>query len=226
MGSPSSEAGRLENEAAHIVRLTKGFEIQATEVTQLQYFLIMRENPSVFNPFCDDGYEWKPGYRLCPNHPVDRVSWEDTQNFVRRLNEIQERYVYRLPTEAEWEYAARGGVPSRFPYSFGYKDALYHHAWCNENSFGRNHAVATKRPNPFGLYDMYGNVWEWVWDYFGDYPVGSTIDPKGPTAGTTRAVRGGSRDSDFWELRSAFRMGFDPGYRLNYVGFRLVRTRR
>ncbi len=223
MGSPNNENDRFWNETQHHVRLNQGFEMQTTEVTQLQYYLITGSNPSRFK-YCEKyGPKQEP---ICPNHPVDQVSWDDAQAFIQRLNELQDKCVYRLPTEAEWEYAARGGRSTI--YSFG-SDAfgLDAHAWYYDNSNGRHHPVASKKPNPFGLYDMHGNVWEWVADWYGgDYPKQSVTDPQGPSTGSYRVFRGGSWDSSAGNLRSTLRLSGFPDLRWSTLGVRLVRSCR
>ncbi|MBI4368904.1 MAG: formylglycine-generating enzyme family protein [Elusimicrobia bacterium] len=229
MGSPSDEKDRDNDETQHPVKLTN-FEFQATEVTQLQYFLVMGRNPSYFRKKenCDEGsYKVLFGLGLCVNHPVEFVSWNDAQEFIKELNRIQNKYTYRLPTEAEWEYAARANMPSGFPYSFGFNDTkeLDNHGWYYGNSNSRTHAVATKKSNPLGLSDMHGNVWEWTQDFYGDYPTTAVTDPTGPTIGSYRVVRGGSWGDFAGDLRSAYRGDGDPGHR-GGVGFRLARSPR
>ena len=231
MGSPTDEAGRRDDEIQHTVKLTKAFEMQATAVTQLQYFLVTGRNPSTFRKRenCDQGnFKVVYGLGLCVNHPVENVSWDDAQAFIARLNKIQSKYTYRLPTEAEWEYAARAGTPSDFPYSFGFNDTneLNNYAWYDGNSSDRTHAVATKKPNEWGLYDMNGNVFQWVNDWYAGYPTTAVQDPTGGTSGPFRVIRGGAWGFDAEYLRSAVR-GYDvPGYRYSIVGFRLVRSSR
>ncbi|MBI2071090.1 MAG: formylglycine-generating enzyme family protein [Elusimicrobia bacterium] len=242
MGSPTDEIGRDNNETQHPVKLTKAFEIQATEVTQLQYFLVMGSTPSHFRKQenCDDGsYKIFFGFSLCANHPVERVSWYQAQEFINELNRIQNKYTYRLPSEAEWEYAARANRRSSFPYSFGfnYTDELDHYGWHWGNSKKRTHAMATGKPSFWDgdsskpLFDMHGNVWEWTQDVY-DKDYGSkdlkvlAIDPTGRAAGWFRVLRGGSWHSNASDLRSARRTG-DPGHHLYPdVGFRLARTLR
>jgi formylglycine-generating enzyme required for sulfatase activity len=135
--------------------------------------------------------------------------------------------VYRLPTEAEREYAARGGNSDRLPYWFGLNDEeLKNYAWYSDNSGDRTHAVATKPANPFGLYDMNGNVLEWVNDFYGDYPNTAVTDPTGPASGNYRVLRGGSWIFFPRHLRSAARFCDGPGRRYTDIGFRLVRSCR
>lgn len=231
MGSPWDEAGREEGETQHTVTLTKGYEMQATAVTQLQYFLVMGQNPSTFRKQenCDQGnFKVVYGLGLCVNHPVENVSWDDAQAFIAQLNKSQSKYTYRLPTEAEWENAARAGMPSAFPYSFGFNETneLNNYAWYDGNSNGRTHAVATKKANQCGLYDMNGNVWQWVNDYYGGYPTAAVQDPEGPAIGWPRVFRGGSWSRFARFLRSADRDFVLPGLLRSDVGFRLVRSSR
>jgi hypothetical protein len=179
------------------------FEVGQTEVTQSQWFEVMGYNPSRFKrkENCPNEYLDIHGTELCPNHPVETVSWLDAQEFIKRLNSASTSYVYRLPTETEWESAARSGT----------SDPLDDYAWYANDSGGHTHAVRTKKPNAYGLYDMYGNVWEWVQDYYAKDP-------------TDRVVRGGSWRSLAVNLRSAGRYHILPAHRLGVAGFRLVRT--
>lgn len=234
MGSPAVEKDRDTDEAQHPVKLTKSFELQATEVTQLQYFLVMGRNPSYFRKkeSCDDG-SYKVLFGLCVNHPVETVSWNEAQEFINELNRIQNKYTYRLPTEAEWEYAARANMPSGFPYSFGFNDTneLDNHGWYWGNSKERTHGVGTRKANPLGLFDMRGNVWEWTQDFYDkDYGLKDlkvvATDPAGPAAGSARVIRGGSWYSNARYLRSAIRVDVVPGDRGVFVGFRLARSPR
>ena len=186
------------------------FEISKYEVTQELWEAVMGQNPSVF--------------KGCAQCPVESVSWEDTQAFLRKLNDLTgERY--RLPTEAEWEYAARGGPRSR-----GYRYAGSNNpsavAWYVDNSGDKTHPVGQKQPNELGLYDMSGNVWERVQDrYAADYYSSSPVsDPQGPSSGAYRVYRGGSWYGYPRYCRAASRHGNSPGYRSYYLGFRLARS--
>ena len=157
------------------------------------------------------------------NRPVERVSWEDTQGFIRKLNMREGRARYRLPTEAEWEYACRAG--SQTSYSFG--DAppqLDAYGWYADNSGEMTHPVGQRKPNTWGLYDMHGNVWEWVQDWYGAYAPEPVTDPQGPASGSERVFRGGSWVNPAMGCRSAFRYRLAPGRRFDYLGFRLLRT--
>ena len=209
MGSPSSEADREDDERQHRVTLTKGYYLQSTEVTQGQWQAVMGDNPSRFKSCGAD----------CP---VEQVSWDDIQEFIKKLNQRDSDYQYRLPTEAEWEYAARAGSESRF--CFGDSDeTLKEYTWFEDNSGGKTHPVSEKRPNKWGLYDMYGNVWEWCQDWYNeDYPGGSVTDPRGPSSGDARVLRGGSWGHFAGDCRSADRGGYGPTNRFLNQGFRLV----
>jgi len=225
MGSPISERGRYDNEVLHSVTISHGFEMQSTDVTQLQWFLVMGYNPSHFKSqqYCPSDYVSMNGADLCPNNPVEQVSWDDAQAFVAKLNQGNDGHTYRLPTEAEWEYAARGGTQTA--YNFGGDAAeLDASAWYANNSGSQTHAVGGKRANAFGLYDMTGNVWQWVQDHYAEYGTSQVTDPTGPSTGPLRVFRGGdwSRVAEF--CRPAFRLFAGPGVRFSILGFRLVRV--
>jgi len=207
MGSPQEEKGRKENENQHKVIISKEFYMGKYEVTQEQWQVIMGNNPS----------ETK-GARL----PVTNVSWNDSQAFIKRLN-ANGKGGYRLPTEAEWEYACRAGTSTA--YSFGNvitpKDANY------KDSKIESPAVVGQRylPNAFGLFEMHGNVWEWCEDWYENYKAEELTDPKGPVIGQFRVLRGGSFSRPGSEVSSSHRNDFSwPARALNNFGFRLVRT--
>ena len=191
----------------HEVTLTKTFYMGKYEVTQEQWEAVMGNNPS-----------YTKGAKL----PVTKVSWNDCQEFIKKLN-AKTNGGYRLPTEAEWEYACRAGTTTA--YSFGDKitpkDANY-----DDSRIDKPVEVGSYKPNAFGLFDMHGNVWEWCEDWHGDYPFAVT-DPKGPATGEKRVLRGGSFSNGGSAARSSFRNhGFTPasrGYSDN--GFRLARTK-
>ena len=220
MGSPSSEPGRHGGETRHRVTLTKGFYIGATEVTQGQWKKMMGSNPSE-NPGDD-----------CP---VEQVSWEDCQQFIQKLNRLEGTDKYRLPTEAEWEYACRAGSETAYCFGSG-AGQLDQYAWYDDNSRGRAHPVGLKKPNAWGLYDMHGNVLEWCQDWYdgGIYPSGSVTDPTGPSSGIWLLLRapprvcrggswGGSWNYDAKDCRSAVRYTGSPGDRYDFLGLRLAR---
>ncbi len=200
--------------------LTKQFEAQATQVTQLQYALVMGENPSYFVDSGQDIVMNGKKIKVAFNHPVESVSWEDAKRYIEILNQLQSDYIYRLPTDAEWEYIARGGTESI--YSFGNnKSALPQYGWSYGNSDEQAHPVAELLPNPFGLYDVHGNVWEWVED--GAAKLLGGIDPL-QSSGRYRVVRGGSWSNRAQYLRSVNRSIDYLGLRSSDVGFRLLRT--
>ena len=208
MGSPSNEPKRDSDEKQHRFTLTKGFYIGITEVTQGQWRKIMGNNPSRF---------------IRDNLPVEMVSWNDCREFIRKLNSKEGGSKYRLPTEAEWEYACRAGSKTMF--CFGDSDSrLGDYAWYSNNSSSKTHSVAQKKPNAWGLYDMQGNVREWCQDWYGDYPSGHVRDPEGPSSGSDRVERGGSWSSDARPCRSANRYYFTPVVRSLLLGFRLARS--
>ena len=203
MGSPGAEAGRRENEMQHEVTLTKPFYMGKYEVTQEQWQVVMGNNPSSVK-----------GARL----PVTNVNWNDCQDFIRKLN-TKMKGGYRLPTEAEWEYACRAGTKTE--YSFG--DSITKRD-ANYGPGGKSVAVGSYKPNGFGLYDMHGNVREWCEDWMADYPSGEVIDPKGPLTGDNRAVRGGTFHDTISSAHSSSRCGNLPTDRHYHFGFRLART--
>jgi formylglycine-generating enzyme required for sulfatase activity len=191
------------------VRISRPFYLGKYEVTQAQWEAVMGYNPSA----------WR-GQR---NLPVEQVSWEDVQEFLRRLNTEEGAVRYRLPTEAEWEYAARAGTATA--YSFGSDvSRLDEYAWYGGNAAHTSHPVGLLKPNAWGLHDMHGNVWEWVHDCYETYPIGTVIDPQGPTSGGSRVFRGGGRSNVAWRCRSSSRGYCPPESRLDAVGFRVLRT--
>ncbi len=224
LGSPWNERGRMPGEEDFSeVTLSEPFEMQVTPVTQLQWSLVMGENPSRFKTGGKVVKLNGQNIEMNPDRPVEQVSWMDVQEYIRKLSERDPKYNYRLPTEAEWEYAVRAGTDT--PYSYG-SDAgeLGAYAWYNDNSGRQTHDVAGLKPNPNGLYDMYGNVWEWVQDWWRAVRPPHSADPKGPLSGSSRVQRGGSwvESSEF--TRSALRHRLAPYRNLSYLGFRLVRT--
>lgn len=208
MGS-DDELAYPDEQPVHKVTITRSFLMGKTEVTQRQWSAIMDQNPSQFPH---------------PDHPVDNVDWGDIQTFLNRLNKISScNRCYRLPTEAEWEYAARAGNSSGWGFSED-PDSLHKYAWYAENSNFTTHPVATRKPNDWGLYDMYGNVYEWVQDFYGPYLETATTDPRGATVGTQYVLRGGSWTDGARQQRPTYRDYYAPTHRHNFFGFRLVRT--
>ena len=198
------------HEFKHPVTLTSRYYIQTTPVTQKQWETIMGINPSHFK---DSG----------SHAPVENVTWQDTQDFIAKLNRLDRPNHYRLPTEAEWEYAARAGSEARFCYGNDYSQ-LESYAWYKGNSGMRTHPVARKRSNAWGIFDIIGNVWDWCLDWRGEYPLDEAIDPTGPPEGRGKVLRGGSWGSDVWYLHSTDRHSRPPEYCNYNVGFRLVKA--
>ncbi len=222
MGSPRNEPNRDSGEDQFEVKLTKPFEIQITPVTQLQWSLVMGVNPSQFKSGGSHVVTHAQSVEMNLNRPVEQVSWDDSQKFIQKLNAVDTQHHYRLPTEAEREYAARAGTDTA--YSFGNDPhELSTYGWYNANSGKQTHDVATLKPNPDGLYDMHGNVWNWVQDWYGPYPRGPVIDHTGAPRGSSRVFRGGSWHSGAPRCRSALRGRVNPGLWNYYHGLRLVR---
>ena len=237
MGSPDSNAnnanayprqpaepGRGSDEKQHQVTISKSFYMQTTEVTQGQWLAVMGgTNPSYFDSCGMD----------CP---VEQVSWDDAQNFIDALNAREHRTncntipntCYSLPTESQWEYAARGGTVTAFyngdiTQLSGNDPKLNEIGWYSQNSGSTTHPVAQKAPNNWGLYDMSGNVWEWCQDWYGTtYPDGPEIDPTGVSTGAFRVLRGGGWNGLAGFARSASRNWNTPGLRDFNLGFRLA----
>lgn len=218
MGSPASETGRDQDERQHEVTLSQGFYLQRTEVTQGQWRAVMGHNPAFF--------------LNCGDHcPVEQISWEDAQNFIARLNERDPVFDYRLPTEAEWEYAARAGSTSALPngeLQGAVGEALLQDpgldqiGWYVGNAELGTHPTAQKQPNDWGFYDMHGNVQEWVADWHNTYPFNAVIDPAGPEQGHTKILRGGSWNLYARFCRSASRAWASPSLFDPFTGLRLV----
>jgi formylglycine-generating enzyme required for sulfatase activity len=218
MGSPPGEEGRYDVETQHSVTISRAYCMKATEVTQGEWQAVMGSNPSHFK-------------NCGANCPVEKVSWDDAVGYANALSRregLPECYAgstfaglgcsgYRLPTEAEWEYAARAGTTAA---TYGNLDSV---AWYDKNSGSATHPVGQKQPNAWGLYDMLGNVLEWTGDWYGTYP-GRVTDPLGAGAGSSRVIRGGSWGYYARGARAADRIPDTPGYRGYYCGFRLALT--
>ena len=187
----------------HRVTLTNDYYIGKYEVTQALWQTVMGNNPSKFKG---------------DNLPVEQVKWKDCQKFLSKLNRITGK-MFRLPTEAEWEYAARGGNKSR-GYQYSGSNNLLDVAWFFDNSGSKTHAVGTKQANELGIYDMSGNVMEWCQDRYGKYNSSSQINPTGVNSGSNRVFRGGRGNAR--SCRSSFRFGITPRFRNKYLGLRLV----
>ncbi len=215
MGSPASEAERLSNETQHRVILTRGYWLADTACTQALWQAVLGDNPSRFKG---------------EDRPVETVSWDDAQRFIERLNELVPGGGFRLPTEAEWEYACRAGT--RTPFWFGDQitpeqvnyDGNHPYAGGRKGKYRKETVAVKALPcNGWGLYQMHGNVWEWCQDWLGDYPAETVVDPTGPGGGEGRVLRGGSWFRYGRDARSAYRFRGVPGYRSDLVGVRLAR---
>ena len=237
MGSPETEEGRYDREIGHHVTLTEGFWLADTPCTQALWKTVMGDNPSRF---------------ASPERPVEQVSWKDAAKFFSKLEERAPGLGARFPTEAEWEYACRAGTETASWLGdleiLGANNAplLDDIAWYGGNS-GKDYeleegsdssgwpdkqfshtlagtrSVAEKDPNPWGLYDMLGNIYEWCEDWYGSYPKSAVTDPTGPPQGTDRVSRGGSWGSHARIVRAACRYRDSPGRRWSDLGFRLAR---
>jgi len=217
MGSPANELDRSPDEGPQTtVTLSRGFWMGKCEVTQREYQAVVGSNPSQFSGDL--------------SRPVETVSWHDATNYCGLLTQreraaglIPMDFEYRLPTEAEWEYACRAGTTTRFSYGEdpGYTN-LNKYAWYLDNGGGATHPVGQRLLNTWGLYDMHGNVWEWCQDRYGRYSGGIALDPQGPGTGSSRVVRGGSWVSGNSSCRSARRLLYEPGQSENKLGFRVV----
>ncbi len=209
MGSPNNEEGRYDNEGPQHRVTLDAFEMMTTEVTQAMWQEVMGSNPSRFTGNT--------------NHPVEQVSWNDIQEFITRLNQRDPGKGYRLPTEAEWEYACRAGTTTRF-YSGNSDSDLSGAGWYSGNSNSTTHPVGQKSANAWGLYDMHGNVWEWCSEWYGEnyYSSSPQSNPQGPSSGQYRVLRGGSWYGNTRGCRAAARLGNRPFNRNNSNGFRVV----
>jgi len=244
MGSSASESGRDKDEKQHRVTLSKGFYMQSTEVTIGQWRRFVSDTGFqseaelqgwawIYNGKKWEqkkGYYWdKTGFSQNDNQPVTCVSWNDVQKYMGWLNRKEGTNRYRLPTEAEWEYAARAGSTTAFAngriteLKCGHDSNLDAMGWYCGNSNKQTHPVAQKQPNDWGLYDMHGNVWEWCQDWYDkDYPTGNVTDPTGPSSGSYRVLRGGGWTGIARYCRSANRLRYEPDSRGYDLGFRLA----
>ena len=206
MGATSEQGSDAydDEKPAHSVTLSS-YYIGETEVTQELWQAVMGSNPSSFKG---------------TNRPVEQVSWDDCQTFISKLDSITGKN-FRLPTEAEWEYAARGGNKSR-GYKYSGSNSVGDVAWYTDNSGSETHPVKSKSPNELGIYDMSGNVWEWCQDWYGSYESSSQTNPTGPSSGSSRVIRGGGWSNHARGCRVSFRSYSTPDFRSSYLGLRLV----
>ncbi len=226
MGSPITEVGRQDWESQHLVTISSWYYLGAFEVTQDEYEKVTGKRPSAYRStqlsFGQVGERFRGA-----TYPVNQISWEDAVSFCKKLSDLPEEKTagreYRLPTEAEWEYACRAG--SRTIYSFGDSVvALGEYAWFGDTLEGAR-PVGQKKPNHWGLYDMHGNVFEFCQDWYGDadYPSGAATNPQGPGEGATRVSRGGCWRCDVADCRSARRVSISANRPINeYFGFRVA----
>ncbi len=203
------EDGEKNERPVHEVKVDN-FYMGVFLVTQSQWKAVMNNNPAHFRDYGN-------------NCPVENVNWNEVQIFIDELNRAAGK-TYRLPTEAEWEYAARSGGENQKWAGTSMEAELSLYAHYDDNSKGQIHPVGQKRPNGLGLYDMSGNVWEWVEDWYARdyYASSSNVNPSGPNEGETRVLRGGSRYSDAKSLRTSYRSHNHPDYKYSNIGFRLV----
>ena len=209
MGCSKGDTECEDNEKPlHLVKITKSFYMGKFEVTQGQWTKLMGSNPSSFKE-CGE------------NCPVENVSWNDAHEFIERLC-TREKYSpckHRLPTEAEWEYAARAGTKTKYYWGIFPNDDYF---WYDENSGRSTNPVGKKKPNAWGLYDISGNVWEWVEDWYDERYYSKSPDINGPSSGGNRILRGGSWDYYARSSRLSYRINYDPDIRFRNYGFRLV----
>ena len=207
MGATSEQGSDADNDEkpVHSVALSD-YYIGETEVTQELWQAVMGTNPS-----------YHSGY---PQRPVEQVSWNDCQEFIKKLNQLTGKN-FRLPTEAEWEYAARGGNKSK-GYKYSGSNTIGNVAWSDDNSSDETHDVKTKQANELGIYDMSGNVYEWCQDWCGSYSSNSQINPTGPSSGSFRVYRGGGWYYSAGACRVSIRFDCTPGSRGNDLGLRLA----
>lgn len=210
MGSEDDEEGRHGDEGpVHHVTITEPFYFGTYEVTQRQWLTLMDDNPSLFAGRLDN--------------PVERITWNEAQQFIDKLNELGQG-AFRLPTEAEWEHACRAGTQTRFHWGDdpGYK-IIYQYSWFNPITHAQTMPVGGKKPNPWGLYDITGNVWEWCLDWKGPYTAEAKVDPRGPDSGELKCFRGSSWYDAPDKQRSANRHGHAPDERYSTIGMRVVK---
>jgi formylglycine-generating enzyme required for sulfatase activity len=232
-----SNNGDSDETPVHTVTV-KSFSMGRTEVTQKEWWEIMGTTVAQQRDMANGNW---PLYGEGDTYPIYYVSWNEAIEYCNKRSQKEgltpayrgsgdnitcdfNTTGYRLPTEAEWEYAAKGGNNDAIAYEYSGGNSVDAVAWYAGNSGGGTHPVGTKQPNSLGLYDMSGNVYEWCWDRDGDYSGGSQSDPRGASSGTRRVIRSGNWDRDAVSVRSAYRSGSTPSGRYNALGFRLVRS--
>jgi len=245
MGSPKGEKDRHDDERQHEVEITKDFFLGVTEVTQKQYKTVMGDNPSYFSKGGKGKDEVKG--KDTDDFPVENVSWQDAREFLKKLNKLaaEKKYQvqYRLPSEAQWEYACRGGpsfkdnkAKAQLPFHFKSPTASLSSSQANFDGeypyggaakgkhLGRTCKVGSYQENALGLLDVHGNVWEWCSDWYGQdyYAKSPRKDPPGPASGSDRVLRGGGWDYGGQNCRAAYRLWYSPSHRVSYLGFRVA----
>ncbi|MEO5363284.1 MAG: formylglycine-generating enzyme family protein [Magnetococcus sp. DMHC-8] len=208
MGTPFGADVNDDELPRHAVTISRAFYLGKYEVTQAQWEAVMGDNPSAFQG---------------ADRPVESVSWHDVQAFIGKLNDKAGARLYRLPSEAEWEYAARAGTETVRYWGNGAEE-MEQYAWYGNNAGKKSHPVGQLKPNPWGLYDMLGNVWEWCDDWYGTkvYADPATTDPRGPAEGVGRVLRGGGWNGYASHIRAAYRFDLNPAFRRRNLGLRLL----
>ena len=208
MGCTSEQENDCQDREKPVYQVTlSSYFIGKFPITQAQWLAVMGSNPSIFK---------------VENLPIENVSWNDAQEFIKKLNQITDKQ-YRLPTEAEWEFAARGGNKT-LGYKYSGSNNIIDVAWYQDNSNSKTQPVGTKQPNELGIYDMSGNVWEWCSDWYGNFNNASIINPTGNASGTNRVIRGGCWFNNANSTRVSYRNYNKPDYRNNIFGFRLAQS--
>ena len=215
MGATSEQGNDASDseKPVHSVTLSE-YYIGDTDVTQALWFAVMDNKPT------SDGSQWDRRYGIGDEYPAYGVSWDDCQTFISKLNELT-GMSFRIPTEAEWEFAARGGNYSQ-NFKYAGSNTIGEVAWYYDNSTNNNYVVGTKSPNELGLYDMSGNVWEWCQDFYGSYSSSTQTNPTGPSSGTNRVLRGGSWNDNAEFCRVSFRIDTQAWFRGLSIGLRLA----
>ena len=214
MGSPDTEPFRFNSEQQHRVKITQEFWLSIEEVTKFQYRRVTGASPVVEHEH---------------NVVANNISWYQADDFCRNLSELDSEKragnTYRLPTEAEWEYACRAGTQTAYSWGDDPEQAV-EYSWCLKNIQQESRRVGSLKPNPWGLYDMHGNCWEWCSDWYADLPAEPQVDPKGPAIGEEKVIRGGADNSNAGYLRSASRVPYGPSFsnksQGRNIGIRLV----
>ena len=215
MGATAEQGSDAYDNEKPVHQVTvSSFSIGQTEVTQALWYAVMGQKPTT------GGYHWSSTYGLGDNRPAYYVSWDDCQEFIAKLNQLTGKQ-FRLPTEAEWEYAARGGNKSQ-GYEYAGSNTIGDVAWYTENSSSSTHDVATKQANELGIYDMSGNVWEWCSDWYGSYSSYAQTNPTGAGSGSHRVYRGGSWNRSARSCRVSCRDYYAPSGRYGIIGLRLA----